>query len=182
VDVQYDGDESRRGRSRSRWLVVLGLVAAILLEVRRRLRQGRPEPTVTAGPEPMKPTPAASAPGAAVVSEELEPAAAESPPAAEQELDRQEVARIVGCTPEELPALLDGRPATRERAEELASEHYRWRRHVDDPDSYWVTLKQASAIRGVSTQRMKQLLDSGEVPYVVHRDGVRLMRRDELGS
>jgi hypothetical protein len=161
--------------------VLVGLMAAIVLEVRRRLRQGRPEPTVAPWPEPARPAPAASVPDAPVASARPEPAAAESPPVVEQpELDRQEVARIVGCTQEEVSALLDGRPATRERAEELASQHYRWRRHVDDPDSYWVTLKQASAIRGVSTQRMKQLLDSGEVPFVVHRDGVRLMRRDEL--
>jgi hypothetical protein len=99
-----------------------------------------------------------------------------------EELSVAEAARILGCGTDEVPALLDGQPATRESVEQLALEHYRWRRHVDDPDSYWVTLKQASLVLGVSPQRVKQLLESGEVPYVVHRDGVRLMRREELLS
>ena len=99
---------------------------------------------------------------------------------APDELNPAEAARILGCGTDEVPGLLDGQTATRERVEALALQHYRWRRHVDDPDSYWVTLKQASAILGVPTQRMKQMLESGEVPYVVHRDGVRLMRREQL--
>lgn len=91
-----------------------------------------------------------------------------------------EAARILGCSSEEATALLDGGPATRESVEELALRNYRWRRHVDDPDSYWVTLKQASTILGVPPERVKQMLESGDVPYVVHKDGVRLMRREQL--
>lgn len=98
------------------------------------------------------------------------------------ELDAAEAARILGCGTDEVSGLLDGQTATREHVEALALQHYRWRRHVDDPDSYWVTLKQASAILGVPTQRMKQMLESGEVPFVVHRDGVRLMRREQLSA
>lgn len=76
--------------------------------------------------------------------------------------------------------MLDGRTATREVVEELAVEHYRWRAHVNDPDSYWVTLKQAAAILDVPAPRMKEYLADDRVPYVVHRDGVRLMRREQL--
>lgn len=43
-----------------------------------------------------------------------------------------------------------------------------------------MTLKQASDILGVSIQRVKQYLDKEQVPYVLHRNGVRLMRREQL--
>ena len=98
----------------------------------------------------------------------------------EDELTAADAARIIGCSPEEVSGLLNGRSATLESAEQLATEHYRWRVHVNDTSSYWLTLKQAAPILGVSVQRVKQLLATGEVPHVVHRDGVRLMRRKEL--
>jgi hypothetical protein len=50
----------------------------------------------------------------------------------------------------------------------------------DDPDSYWVTVKQPSDILGLSTQRVKQYLDNDQVPYALHRNGTRLMRRAQL--
>lgn len=113
----------------------------------------------------------------------IEPGEAVDPAVARSEaLTRAEAAWVLGCSPDEVSQLLNGGPRSRESVEQLAAEHYRWRRHVDNPESYWVTLKQASAILGVSTQRLKQLLDSGEVPCVVHRDGVRLMRREELDA
>jgi predicted HTH domain antitoxin len=96
------------------------------------------------------------------------------------ELTSEDAARILGCRPEEVSGMLDDRAASLEYVEELALEHYRWRAHVDDPQSYWVTLKQAAAILGVSPQRVKNDLAQGLVPFVVHRDGVRLMRREQL--
>lgn len=80
-------------------------------------------------------------------------------------LDSFRAARIIGCTPREVADLLDGRPATQETLEQIAIDHYSWRRHVDDdPDSYWVTVKQAAGILGVSIQRVKQYLDNEQVP------------------
>ena len=76
--------------------------------------------------------------------------------------------------------MLKGQPATLETVERLAVQHYRWKVHVHDPASYWVTVKQAAEILGVSIQRVRQYLDNEQVPYVVHRNGVRLVRREQL--
>jgi hypothetical protein len=92
------------------------------------------------------------------------------------ELNAFEVARIVGCRPQEVAGLLRGGPATLDVAEQLAMKRYRWKAHVDDVDSYWVTVKQAAQILGVSIQRVKHYLDNDKLPYVTHRNGVRLMR------
>ena len=91
-----------------------------------------------------------------------------------------EAARILGCSPQEAKALLAGRRSTVEEVEALALEHYSWRRHTRDPDSYWVTVTQAAGVLGVSVQRVKQLLDKGFLPYVVHVSGARLMRREQV--
>ena len=91
-----------------------------------------------------------------------------------------DAARVLGCTPAQAADLLTGQPATLEHVERLALERYRWKAHVDDPNSYWVTVKQASDILGVSIQRVKQYLDNDQVPYVLHRNGTRLMRREQL--
>lgn len=64
-----------------------------------------------------------------------------------------DAAPILGCTPAQAAELLDGQPATLEQVEQLALERYRWKAHVDDQDSYWVTVKQAATILGVSIQR-----------------------------
>ena len=88
-----------------------------------------------------------------------------------------EAAAIVGCDPSEARHLVD-----RERAEleALAVVRYPWKRHTDDPESYWVTVGQAAAILDLSVQRVKQLLDEDRLPYVPHRSGVRLMRRQQI--
>lgn len=95
-------------------------------------------------------------------------------------LNAFEAAGIIGCHPQDVAELLDGRLATLETVETIALDRYRWKAHVDDADSYWVTVKQASDILGVSIQRVKQYLDNEQVPYVLHRNGVRLMRRAQL--
>lgn len=63
-------------------------------------------------------------------------------------------------------------------------QYYPWKAHVDDPDSYWVTVKQAADVLGVSAQRVKQLLDADLVPHVTKTRGrgVRLMRREQLAT
>ncbi len=92
-----------------------------------------------------------------------------------------DAAHILGCSPQEAKAPLgQRRQLTLEKIETVALEHYPWRRHTHDPESYWVTVGQAAEILGVSTQRVKQLLAKNFLPYSVHKTGARLMRREQL--
>ena len=92
-----------------------------------------------------------------------------------------DAAHILGCSPRQAQALLARRrPLTLARVEALALEHYSWRRHTHDPESYWVTVSQAAEILGVSIQRTKELLDKDFLPYLTHKSGARLMRRQQL--
>lgn len=97
-----------------------------------------------------------------------------------EELSIFEAAHILGTTPAEAKELLKGHDLTSESVEDVALDHYRWRAHVDNVDSYWVTVKQAAVIHDVSTQRVKQLLVKDLLPYVTTHTGVRLMRRQQL--
>ena len=87
---------------------------------------------------------------------------------------------ILGCTPEEASRLLHGRPVTPGEVEAAARIHYDWRRHLHDPDSYWVTISQASRILGMRPKAVRKLLDSKRLPHITHTSGVRLMRRHEI--
>lgn len=93
---------------------------------------------------------------------------------------RLDLVSILGCTPEEAARLLHGKAATPGELEAAARIHYDWRRHVHDPDSYWVTISQASRIMGIRPKAVRKLLDSRRLPYIVHASGVRLMRRHEI--
>lgn len=64
--------------------------------------------------------------------------------------------------------------------ERLAGEVYDWRKHYDDPRSYWVTDQPAAEILGLSLPALRQLTEAGRIPYVRHRDGTRLYRRRQL--
>ena len=66
------------------------------------------------------------------------------------------------------------------RGRGAARIHYDWRRHLNDPDSYWVTISQASRILGMRPKLVRKLLDSHRLPYMTHASGVRLMRRHEI--
>jgi hypothetical protein len=90
--------------------------------------------------------------------------------------------RVLGCSPDEARALFHGRPVTPGEAEALAEKVYPWRRHLHDPDSYWVTTSQAAAILHLSAQQVTRLLDQQRVPYVLHASGVRLMRRAQVSA
>lgn len=87
---------------------------------------------------------------------------------------------ILGCTPEEAAELLCGRPVTAAEAEAAARFHLDWRRHGDDPDSYWVTITQASRMLGLRPKVIRKMLDTRRLPHITHDSGVRLMRRHEI--
>jgi hypothetical protein len=91
-------------------------------------------------------------------------------------------AHVLGCTPEEAAVLLRGRRVTPGEVESLAIRHYSWRRHLNDAHSYWVTVSQAARILRMSPQRVKRLLEDGQLRHVTHVSGVRLMRRRDIES
>ena len=93
---------------------------------------------------------------------------------------RLDLVAILGCTPEEAARLLHGRPVTPGEVEAAARIHYDWRRHLHDPDSYWLTISQASRILGLRPKAVRKLLDSHRLPHITHATGVRLMRRHEI--
>ncbi len=51
---------------------------------------------------------------------------------------------------------------------------------MDDPEPYWLTGQRAADVLGVNRSRLGHLSRADFVPYVVHRDGTRLYRRDLL--
>ena len=95
---------------------------------------------------------------------------------------RLDLVTILGCTPEEAARLLRGRPVTPGEVEAAARVHYDWRRHINDPESYWVTISQASRLLGMRPKAVRKLLDSGRLPHITHASGVRLMRRHEIAA
>ena len=89
-------------------------------------------------------------------------------------------AHVLGCSAEEAQALLRGKRVTPGEVESVALKHYAWRRHVRDPQSYWVTTTQAAEILDVSSEAVRRQLDERRLPHVVHASGVRLMRRQQI--
>ncbi len=59
-------------------------------------------------------------------------------------------------------------------------EVYRRTQHRDDVTPYWVTGKRAAELLGVNVSRLNQLAARDGAPYVVHADGTRLYRADQL--
>lgn len=76
--------------------------------------------------------------------------------------------------------LFHGRPVTPGEAEAIAQRTYRWRRHLHDPDSYWITTVEAARILELTPRQVKRLLDRGQLHHVRHASRVRLMRRDHI--
>ena len=87
---------------------------------------------------------------------------------------------VLGCTEDEALRLLHGKRVTPGEVESVAVEHYDWRRHLTDPESYWVTVSQAARILHLAPSVVRRMLDEDRLPYVVHATGVRLMRRHEI--
>lgn len=89
-------------------------------------------------------------------------------------------AHVLGCSPNEARSLLQGKRVTPGEVESVALKHYSWRRHIHDPESYWITVSQAADILEISPGKVKQLLGEERLPHVVHASGVRLMRRQQI--
>lgn len=87
---------------------------------------------------------------------------------------------ILGCSREEAVDLFHGRPVTPGEAEAIAARSYRWRRHLHDPKSYWITTAEAARILELSPRQVKRLLDRGQIQHVRHASRVRLMRRAHI--
>ncbi len=88
--------------------------------------------------------------------------------------------QVLGCSPEDVVPLMRGRVVTPGEVEGVALRTYRWRQHLHDPRSYWVTVGQAAAILGRSRSDLDRLLLEHRVAYCVHADGVRLLRRHQV--
>ena len=101
-----------------------------------------------------------------------------------EEMTVFEAAHIIGCDPTEARQRQHleqaGSTAELEKLEAMAADRYPWKQHTDDSESYWVTVGQAAKILDLSVQRVKQLLDEDRLPYLLHRSGVRLMRRQQI--
>lgn len=93
-----------------------------------------------------------------------------------------EAADILGCSPAAVRRrVLQGfAPVSRADVEELASDVYRWRDHLDVDRPYWVTSSQAAVILGVVRKRVRQLSERDLLASLWHRDGIRLYRREQL--
>ena len=87
---------------------------------------------------------------------------------------------VLGCSDAEARSLLRGKKVTPGEVETVALAHYNWRRHLHDPESYWVTASQAAEILRLSPQQVKHRLDAGLLPHQNHASGVRLMRRQQI--
>lgn len=72
------------------------------------------------------------------------------------------------------------RALSRADVEALAVAVYDWRRHVDDPGSYWLTGLACCRYARRQRARLSELSRADRLPYIVHREGVRLYRRCQL--
>ena len=87
---------------------------------------------------------------------------------------------ILGCSRAEAVELFHGRPVTPGEAEAIAERSYRWRQHLHDPKSYWITTAEAARILEMTPRQVKRLLDRGQLQHVRHASRVRLMRRTHI--
>ena len=89
-------------------------------------------------------------------------------------------AHVLGCSREQALQLFRGRRVTPGEAEAIAERSYPWRRHLHDPDSYWVTTSETARILHLAPPQVKRLLDRGRLPHIRHVSRVRLMRRAQI--
>lgn len=87
---------------------------------------------------------------------------------------------ILGCSPDEARTLLRGRVVTPGEVESVARTVYNWRKHLRDPQSYWVVTSQAARILGIPPSEVGELLRRRRLRFITGPDGVRLMRRTDV--
>ncbi len=87
---------------------------------------------------------------------------------------------VLGCDEDEFRTVMRGRPVTPGEVEAAARRHYRWRAHLDDDDSYWVTVHEAAQILDTSTTTVRRLLAAGRLPHLTHVSGVNLIARSQV--
>lgn len=87
---------------------------------------------------------------------------------------------ILGCSPDEARLLMRGRVVTPGEVEAVATQHYNWRRHLQDDTSYWVVTSQAAQILHLSARQVESMLLHRRLRYVTGPRGVRLMRRHDV--
>ena len=87
---------------------------------------------------------------------------------------------VLGCAPEDATDLMRGRVVTPGETEGVALRTYRWRRHLHDPSSYWMTVGQAATLLDRPRSDVDRLIHEGRVPCCVHADGTRLLRRHQV--
>ena len=88
--------------------------------------------------------------------------------------------RVLGCSLEQARRLMRGHVVTPGEVESVALGSYRWRAHLRDPGSYWVTVSQAADILGVPVAELRRMLAQRRLPFLTHASGVRLMRRQQI--
>jgi excisionase family DNA binding protein len=102
-----------------------------------------------------------------------------------------EACRILGCSHLTYRRLTrEGRLPLRDESrhrtlpiaaiEAAAAEVYRWRRHLHDPQAYWVTDEPAARILNVGLDQVETILAGERLPFVDHVDGVRMYRREQV--
>jgi hypothetical protein len=64
--------------------------------------------------------------------------------------------------------------------EAAAAEVYRWRRHLNDANAYWVTDEPAARILKVAIDQVETVLAGERLPFIDHVDGVRMYRRKQV--
>jgi hypothetical protein len=87
---------------------------------------------------------------------------------------------VLGCTAAEAEDWLRGRRVTPGEVEAAAARHYRWRSHLHDESSYWVTIGQAAQILGRTRAEVVHLVETRRLPSIKHVSGTRLLRRDRV--
>lgn len=106
-------------------------------------------------------------------------------------ITRHEATQVLGCLPPAVRRYIANGTLhevagqakcnlMRAEVEALAIEIYDWRKRFAEPQAYWVAAQRAAEILRVSLPRLRGLSESGRIPSVVHSDGTRLFRRQQL--
>lgn len=99
---------------------------------------------------------------------------------ADSERSIEAAAHILGMLAWQAEKILGAGPYELEAVERAALEHYQPSAHRVDRFSYWLTSGAAAELMGVSPARVKRMVTADRLPYVMHRSGLRLLRRHQV--